>query len=119
MHANTDVLFVCHQENFSVSYSIERICCAHPLQSNTLSCVYSYRDDWAKYFWPRDLVVYSADPLFVSPTHYVGDEYYFSDTEPLHVFKALNQKQKEELEERKQKQIDDKEDYMRDVHSEL
>ena len=74
---------------------------------------------WAKYFWPRDLVVYSADPLFVSPTHYVGDEYYFSDTEPLHVFKALNQKQKEELEERKQKQIDDKEDYMRDVHSEL
>lgn len=55
----------------------------------------------------------------MTPTHYVGDEDYFSDTEPLHVFKSLNQKQMEELEERKQKKIDDKEDYMRDVHSEL
>ena len=77
------------------------------------------RDDWAKYFWPRDLKVFSADPLFVMPTHYVGDEDYFSDTEPLHVFKSLNQKQKEELEERKQKKIEDKEDYMKSVHSEL
>jgi len=63
--------------------------------------------------------VYSANPLFVNPTHYVGDEYYFSDTEPLHVFHTLNQKQKEELEERKKKNYEDKEDYMRAVHSEL
>ena len=78
-----------------------------------------FREEWSKYFWPRDLIAYSANPLFVTPTHYVGDEDYFSDTEPLHVFKALNQKQKDELEERKKKNIEDKEDYMRSVHSEL
>ena len=79
----------------------------------------SPREEWSKYFWPRDLIAFSADPLFVTPTHYVGDEDYFSDTEPLHVFQSLNQKQKEELEERKQKNYEDKEDYMRAVHSEL
>ena len=91
---------------------IEAVC-------NNTYMLSSPREEWSKYFWPRDLIAFSADPLFVTPTHYVGDEDYFSDTEPLHVFQSLNQKQKEELEERKQKNYEDKEDYMRAVHSEL
>jgi len=81
--------------------------------------VLCYREEWAKYFWLRDLITYSANPLFVNPTHYVEDEGYFSDTEPFHVFKTLNKKQKDETEERKKKNVEDKENYMGSVHSEL
>ena len=34
-----------------------------------------------QHFSPRDLKAYSAEPLLLYPTHYVGQENYFSDTE--------------------------------------
>ena len=39
-----------------------------------------YRDDWIQYFPKRDLRAYSAEPLLIYPTHYVGDKQWFSDT---------------------------------------
>ncbi|PIK62023.1 putative procollagen galactosyltransferase 1 isoform X2 [Apostichopus japonicus] len=39
------------------------------------------REEWSKYFEPRDLVTYSVNPLFVFPTHYTGEPNYISDTE--------------------------------------
>ncbi|XP_065312553.1 procollagen galactosyltransferase 1-like [Gordionus sp. m RMFG-2023] len=38
-------------------------------------------EDWKKHFPNRDLVAFSAYPLIVYPTHYTGDDLYFSDTE--------------------------------------
>ena len=40
------------------------------------------RRDWSERFHPRDLRVYSVEPLVLEPTHFVGDKYYFTDTEP-------------------------------------
>lgn len=40
------------------------------------------RRDWSESFHPRDLKVYSVEPLVLEPTHFVGDKYYFTDTEP-------------------------------------
>ncbi|KAI6655526.1 Procollagen galactosyltransferase 1-like [Oopsacas minuta] len=40
------------------------------------------RKDWSQKFHPRDLKVYSVEPLVLEPTHFVGDKYYFTDTEP-------------------------------------
>ena len=37
--------------------------------------------DWSKYYPNRNLRALSASPLLISPTHYVGDEQYISDTE--------------------------------------
>lgn len=37
--------------------------------------------EWANHFYPRNLVAMTAEPLLLYPTHYVGDEGYFSDTE--------------------------------------
>ncbi|XP_053208665.1 glycosyltransferase 25 family member-like [Panonychus citri] len=37
--------------------------------------------EWSQHFSPRDLRALSASPLLISPTHYVGDEQYISDTE--------------------------------------
>lgn len=39
-------------------------------------------DNWVKYFPNRNLHAYSAEPLLIFPTHYVGDKEWFSDTEP-------------------------------------
>ena len=44
--------------------------------SRTASC----RTDWAAAFSPRTLQAYSAYPLLAFPTHYVGDEGWYSDT---------------------------------------
>uniref|UniRef100_UPI00398140E0 hypothetical protein n=1 Tax=Salmonella sp. s51228 TaxID=3159652 RepID=UPI00398140E0 len=40
------------------------------------------RLDWSNSFEPRNLKAFSAEPLLIEPTHYVGDKEYFSDTEP-------------------------------------
>ena len=41
------------------------------------------RRDWSERFHPRDLKVFSAEPLLLEPTHFVGDKDYFTDTEPV------------------------------------
>nr|XP_009683345.1 PREDICTED: probable inactive glycosyltransferase 25 family member 3 [Struthio camelus australis] len=38
-------------------------------------------EDYKRHFAPRDLLVYSAHPLLVYPTHYAGDTNWLSDTE--------------------------------------
>ena len=40
------------------------------------------RRDWSENFSPRDLKTFSAEPLLLEPTHFVGDKEYFTDTEP-------------------------------------
>jgi collagen beta-1,O-galactosyltransferase len=42
---------------------------------------YRYRKDWAAQFEVRNLKALSASPYVLYPTHYIGDEGYFSDTE--------------------------------------
>ena len=39
------------------------------------------KDSWKSHYAKRDLVAYAVHPQFVFPTHYVGDQGYFSDTE--------------------------------------
>ncbi|XP_074911781.1 inactive glycosyltransferase 25 family member 3 isoform X3 [Buteo buteo] len=38
-------------------------------------------EDYKQHFAPRDLLVFSAHPLLVYPTHYAGDSNWLSDTE--------------------------------------
>lgn len=38
-------------------------------------------DTWKLHFAERNLQAWSAEPLLIFPTHYVGDEGYVSDTE--------------------------------------
>lgn len=38
-------------------------------------------EDYKRHFAPRDLLVFSAHPLLVYPTHYAGDSNWLSDTE--------------------------------------
>ena len=38
------------------------------------------RADWVAHFTERNLEAYSAYPLLAEPTHYVGDEGWYSDT---------------------------------------
>lgn len=40
-----------------------------------------FRKDWVAQFEVRDLIALSASPYVLYPTHYIGDEGYFSDTE--------------------------------------
>ena len=56
------------------------------------------------HFTDRNLVAFSAYPLLLYPTHYVGDEGYFSDTEPPEIWIErhkirMAQKQKKQREE--------------------
>lgn len=44
-------------------------------------CYRHPRSDWKNAFQPRTLRAASAYPLIVYPTHYTGEENYFSDTE--------------------------------------
>ena len=39
-------------------------------------------DRYNKYFKNRNLKAFSAHPLLIYPTHYTGQENYFTDTEP-------------------------------------
>jgi len=61
------------------------------------------------HFPNRNLQAYSAAPLLVNPTHYVGDKEWFSDTEPpMEVLDKIRrrkeQREREEEEKRKQQQ---------------
>ena len=65
-----------------------------------------HRKDWVAHFPNRNLEAYSAMPLLVNPTHYVGDKGWFSDTEPPpEVLEQIRQRKKleEEQEEEKRK----------------
>ena len=39
------------------------------------------KSEWKAYYHKRDLLAFAVHPQFVFPTHYVGDEGHFSDTE--------------------------------------
>ncbi|XP_076241704.1 glycosyltransferase 25 family member isoform X2 [Calliopsis andreniformis] len=39
------------------------------------------RENWKAYYPKRDLIILSANPLLVHPTHYTGEKGYISDTE--------------------------------------
>lgn len=66
------------------------------------------------HFPVRNLQAYSAHPLLVNPTHYVGDKEWFSDTEPpIEVLERIRQRKqmqerKEEEEMKKQKSHQEK-----------
>lgn len=65
------------------------------------------REDWAAYFPNRNLETYSAFPLLAHPTHYVGDEGWFSDTEPpLEILQQIRKRKKLEALQKSQKEID-------------
>lgn len=44
------------------------------------SAVVCHRKDWAMHYPLQNLEVYSANPLLLNPTHYVGDTGWYSDT---------------------------------------
>ena len=60
-------------------------------------------------FYPRDMIGFSAQPLVLFPTHYVGDAGYISDTEDtlsfegkdVQIFKELKEKERREAAEKK------------------
>lgn len=48
------------------------------------------RTDWMRYFSIAPINAWSVHPLLISPTHYVGDEQYISDTEQTDKIKVSN-----------------------------
>ena len=48
------------------------------------------RKEWAKHYPNQNLEVYSANPLLLFPTHYVGDAEWFSDTGESHTSLSLS-----------------------------
>lgn len=49
-------------------------------------------ETWKNAFPNRSLVAWSADPLLIFPTHYVGDQGYVSDTEESDIIKVSGKK---------------------------
>ena len=49
-----------------------------------LPIMYGAHKEWKynKHFKNRNLKAFSASPLLIYPTHYTGQENYFTDTEP-------------------------------------
>ena len=66
-------------------------------------CCSTFRKAWAAHFPVRNLDALSAYPVIVNPTHYVGDEGWFSDTEPPPEILAeiRERKKKEEADEQR------------------
>ena len=63
----------------------------------------------AVYFPFRNLNTLSAYPVIVNPTHYVGDEGWFSDTEPSpDALAQIRQRKKREEAEEKRKLVEKK-----------
>ena len=52
---------------------------------------------WKSHYKNRNLKAFSVHPQFVFPTHYVGDEGYFSDTEDTTIVEEQNTQEKDEL----------------------
>ena len=75
------------------------------LQESHYCILLLLRKDWAAHFPVRKLNALSAYPVIVTPTHYVGDEGWFSDTEPppeiLALIRARERKKEEEAEEKR------------------
>ena len=67
------------------------------------------RKNLVAHFPDRDLKVYSAYPVIVNPTHYAGDEGWFSDTEPPpEVLAQIRARKKKEAEEEQKKLREEK-----------
>lgn len=49
------------------------------------------KEEYKSQFNPRNLVAWSTAPLILFPTHYTGDEGYFSDTEQSKIIKISNE----------------------------
>lgn len=63
-----------------------------------------HRSEWAAHFPVKNLNALSAYPVIVNPTHYVGDEGWFSDTEPPpDVLAQIRERKKREEAEEKRK----------------
>merc|ERR1719285_627101 len=64
-------------------------------------------------FYPREMIGFSAAPLLLFPTHYVGDEGYFSDTEDtlsyegkdVQIFHEIKDKEEEEKRQREKEEM--------------
>ena len=70
---------------------------------------YPIRKEWAAHFPVRNLNALSAYPVIVNPTHYVGDEGWFSDTEPPpEVLAQIRERKKREMAEEKRKEMEKK-----------
>ena len=68
-----------------------------------------HRKDWAAHFPVRNLNALSAYPVIVNPTHYVGDEGWFSDTEPPpDILAQIRERKKREEAEEKRKLMEEK-----------
>ncbi|CAI8043600.1 Glycosyltransferase 25 family member [Geodia barretti] len=70
------------------------------------TCMYCLlcRKEWAQHYPNQNLEVYSANPLLLHPTHYVGDAEWFSDTEPpLEILEVIREKKAQEQEVKQQK----------------
>lgn len=46
-----------------------------------LELFFLHRQDWKAHYPKRDLIILSANPLLIHPTHYTGEEGHISDTE--------------------------------------
>ncbi|XP_076649518.1 glycosyltransferase 25 family member [Halictus rubicundus] len=59
------------------------------------------REEWKAHYPKRDLIILSANPLLIYPTHYTGDQGYISDTEDSTIVlldeKTSQSKKREEL----------------------
>ena len=76
------------------------------------------RKEWAAHFPVRDLNVLSAYPVIVNPTHYVGDEGWFSDTEPPPEILAQIRERKKREEAEEQKKLMEKKAHQNKVKDE-
>ena len=78
-------------------------------------------------FYPRDMIGFSADPLILWPTHFVGDEGYFSDTEDtlsfegkdVQVFRDIKERERAEEYQQLQKEKAEKGEPHESVGDEL
>ena len=71
--------------------------------------LFLHRKDWAAHFSVRNLNALSAYPVIVNPTHYVGDEGWFSDTEPPpDILAQIRERKKKEEAEEKRKLVEEK-----------
>ena len=79
------------------------------LQGSHYCILLLLRKDWAAHFPVRNLNALSAYPVIVNPTHYVGDEGWFSDTEPPpEILAQIRERKKGEEAEEKRKLLEEK-----------
>lgn len=64
-----------------IFFSVLFLLCAMLCKPVSPLCSTFPSEDYKRHFSPRDLLVFSAHPLLVYPTHYAGDSNWLSDTE--------------------------------------